>query len=240
MPEQKKQARVFISHSSQDKPFVRKLISDLETRDLDVWFDEKSLKPGDSIVAGVSEGLKDTDYLVIVLSQSSVASDWVQAELSSALMDQFSNRGISVIPIKIDDCEIPFPLRDRVYADFRTDYNKGLNALLSVLQQESETAETAAKIPPLTVLHQNSDDGGAELSKMKLADLRRLMAQKLTRTNISSIWFDTFSTRMDDDLLGRNKGDCVIELLIRAKESDLLPDLIHNLCAEAPNLVNPR
>lgn len=240
MPDQKKQARVFISHSSQDKSFVRKLINDLKTKNLAVWFDEESLKPGDSIVAGISEGLKDTDYLVVVLSQASITSGWVQAELSSALMDQFSNQGTSVIPIKIDDCDVPILLRDRVYADFRTDYNKGLNALLGVLQQESESAETAAKSPISTALHQDSNAGCAKLSKMRLADLRRLIVQKLSRTGISSIWFDTFDTRMDDDMLGRNKGDCVIELLSRAKESDLLPDLIQNLCAEAPDLTNPQ
>ena len=88
-------ARVFISHASQDKPFVRKLVQELEKHHLDVWFDEQEIKVGDSIVAKVSGGLKDSDYLVVVLSKASVASRWVQEELNAALMDQISGKGAS-------------------------------------------------------------------------------------------------------------------------------------------------
>jgi hypothetical protein len=58
-----------------------------------IWLDERELKVGDSIIQGISEGLKDTDYVVVVLSKSSIKSNWVQAELNSALMHQISDKG---------------------------------------------------------------------------------------------------------------------------------------------------
>ncbi len=125
--------RVFISHSGQDKPFVRRLVADLHQADLKVWIDERELKVGDSIVANIEEGLKDTDYLVIVLSEHSVQSQWVRAELNAALMDQLSGGGTVVLPVRIDDCEIPPLLNSRVYADFRSDYAAGLAQLLTAL-----------------------------------------------------------------------------------------------------------
>ena len=52
------QFRVFISHSSHDKPFVHRLAADLKNQDLDIWVDEQELQVGDSIVQGISSGLK--------------------------------------------------------------------------------------------------------------------------------------------------------------------------------------
>ena len=66
MPKDSK-ARVFVSHSSEDEPFVRKLTEALNGHNLNVWLDEKELQVGDSVVAGVSQGLKNADYLVAVL-----------------------------------------------------------------------------------------------------------------------------------------------------------------------------
>jgi hypothetical protein len=93
MPKDSK-AHVFLSHSSKDKPFVRKLTEALKGHNLNVWLDEKELQVGDSIVGGVSQGLESADYLVVVLSKASVGSRWLQAELNAALMEELSAREV--------------------------------------------------------------------------------------------------------------------------------------------------
>ena len=55
-----------------------------------MWLDEEELQVGDSIVAGVSQGLKNADYLVAVLSKTSIGSRWIQAELNASLMEELS------------------------------------------------------------------------------------------------------------------------------------------------------
>jgi hypothetical protein len=70
-------ALVFVSHASEDKPFVRKLVEALKERNLNVWLDEGELQVGDSIVTEVSQGLKNADYLVAILSKASIGSRWV-------------------------------------------------------------------------------------------------------------------------------------------------------------------
>jgi tetratricopeptide (TPR) repeat protein len=132
--------RVFVSHSSEDKRFVQRLVEDLKSRGLPVWLDEVELEAGNSIIEKISKGLRDTDYLVIVLSQASVQSLWVRAELNAALMRQFSGKGTIVLPAIIEDCEIPALLQDRKYADFRRSYEEGLQTLLSVLEHEAVSA----------------------------------------------------------------------------------------------------
>ena len=117
-----KKPTAFISHSSRDKPFVRRLAKDLEDAGFGLWVDERELQVGDSVVGGISAGLSDSDYLIVVLSQASANSSWVTAELSAAFMDQMTGQGTVVLPALIEDCRLPPLLRDRVYADFRIRY----------------------------------------------------------------------------------------------------------------------
>lgn len=108
---------LFISHSSKDKFFVRNLADRLVKSDLKVWIDEAEIKIGDSLIQKISEGVQDSDFLIVVLSQNSVASNWVQKELQLAMTKEILGNRI-ILPILIEKCEIPLFLRDKLYADF--------------------------------------------------------------------------------------------------------------------------
>ena len=239
--------RVFISHSSKDKVFVRRLASDLEERKLGVWIDERELAVGDSIASGIESGLRDSDYLIAVLSEHSVASRWVKAELNAAMMKQLSEGGTVVLPVLIDDCEIPPLLRDRVYADFRSDYDAGLAALLGVLEQESESAATLSQPEPrgaslsararIAPAPQPAGTGAEEIiANLELAELRRRISRRLERHEIAAIWYDTLEQSMEEDMVGRTQLDCVVSLLDRAKKRRLLPQLVANVARERPDI----
>ncbi len=225
--------RVFVSHSSKDKPFVRRLLEDLKKQRLKIWFDERELKPGDSIVQGISEGLKASDYLMIVLSKASVQSKWVTAELNSALYSELSGKGTVVVPVLIEDCQIPMLLQDRIYADFRADYKTAYSKLISVFEQESVSVSSFIEERP------SQSRCNSKLSKLTLAELRRLIREKMNRKEVSTIWFDTLEMVMDDDMSGRELVECIIEMLDRVRKRNILQKLIDNLCQERPDLVNP-
>ena len=97
---------------------------------------------GDSLTGKIEEGLQANDYLGLVLSPAAVASEWVKAELSAAWCRQMSSRKIVVLPILYQDCEIPFLLEDRKYADFRTSYDEGFMALCAALGLKHSEALT--------------------------------------------------------------------------------------------------
>lgn len=127
--------KVFISHSSQDKPWVRRLVDDLERHGLSVWLDERRMRIGDSIVGEINRALRAADRLIIVLSRHSVASAWVDNELEYALMaEKKRSGGMRILPIRLDDCEIPPLLRGRLYADFSRDYDVAFGMLLDGLR----------------------------------------------------------------------------------------------------------
>lgn len=126
-------SKIFISHSSKDKEFVRDLAWKLKNLSLDVWYDEWAISIGDSIIDKIFEGLEDSDILIIVLSKNSVSSSWVKEELASANMRRISQRNIRILPILIDDCEIPISLMHIKYADFRDRDEKSLVELIEVI-----------------------------------------------------------------------------------------------------------
>jgi len=122
-------ARVFVCHASEDKPFARVLAAELRNDGAAIWLDELEIRVGDSIVQKVSEGLQGASHLVIILSRHSVSKPWVAKELSYSLMRQLSDRSISILPVRLDDSQIPALLSDVKYADCRDDFSKGVREL---------------------------------------------------------------------------------------------------------------
>lgn len=114
---------VFISHSSADKDFARKLTSALRKSGIEVWIDEAEIKGGSSLFDRISAGLIETDYLVVILSPNSVSSEWVNREINSALLEEIEKKQVRVIPVLYKSCEIPVFLRPKLYLDFRDTEN---------------------------------------------------------------------------------------------------------------------
>lgn len=130
---------VFLSHSSKDKAFVSRLATDLKSRGIPVWFDQWELKVGDSLTAKIEKGIEASGWLAVVLSTSSATSNWVQKELRAAQARELRDKNVFVLPIVIDDCEIPLFLLDKLYADFRSSYEHGLESLAKCLIEGDES-----------------------------------------------------------------------------------------------------
>lgn len=124
---------IFISYSHADKAFVDELALDLVKHEAHVWVDTWELNVGDSILDRVQNAIQDSSALLIVLSRASVASEWCKKELNAGLMRELAEKRVVVLPVLVEDCEIPVFLREKVYADFRADYQKELKALVEAV-----------------------------------------------------------------------------------------------------------
>jgi hypothetical protein len=109
--------KVFISHSSKDKKFVRTLKDCLEENDIDTWVDEDQLDLGDTLVSKLESALNDSSHFVLVLSSTSVESDWVKLEIKKAIMNQRTGLLQKIIPIKYRTCDIPEQLSELIHHD---------------------------------------------------------------------------------------------------------------------------
>jgi len=119
---------VFISYNHRDKPFVSRLEKDLTSLGIKIWLDERELSIGDSILKKIAKGISNTDFLIATISSNSNKSGWVERELDIAMNYEINNRKVKVLPIIIDECEIPEFLIGKLYANFRQnkDYKESL------------------------------------------------------------------------------------------------------------------
>lgn len=126
-------ASIFISYSTKDKAIVERIYQDLSKADVEVWLDEREIKVGDDIRQKIEQGIKNFDFFGIVLSKSSVQSAWVQNELSAAYVKEMESKKVTILPIKIEECDVPALISGKKYADLSGDYSSGLSDLLKVL-----------------------------------------------------------------------------------------------------------
>jgi len=122
--------RIFISHSSKDQQFARQLASDLNELGHQPWLDEWEIKVGECIVSKIQKGLEDCEYVVVVLSENSVTSGWVDREWKEKYWDEVKTGRIMVLPVLIDNCELPSLLKTKKYADFRKSASIGMVQLM--------------------------------------------------------------------------------------------------------------
>lgn len=158
---------VFISYSHADKDFAENLAVHLVQAKQNVWIDKWELNAGDSIIAKIEEALEGADAILVILSKDSVKSEWCKKELRSGLIRELEQRAVVVIPIVIDDCEIPLFLREKLHIDFRTNRDASFALLLRSLDRISNPAQSRAEVPDYHIdwsmnVIRDEDDFGIE------------------------------------------------------------------------------
>jgi hypothetical protein len=124
---------VFISYSHADEVIVNKLALHLVKNNAHVWVDKWELSVGESIINRVQEAIQESSALLVILSKASVVSEWCKKELSAGLIRELEEKRVVVLPVLIEDCEIPIFLRDKLYADLRKDFDDGLHHILGTI-----------------------------------------------------------------------------------------------------------
>lgn len=124
---------IFISYSHADKEFVNKLAAHIVKNKVSVWVDTWELNVGDSIIQRVQSAIADATALLVVLSKASVESEWFKKEVSAGLMRELDEKRVLVLPVLLEDCIAPVFLREKLYADFRENFDVGLKAVLDAV-----------------------------------------------------------------------------------------------------------
>lgn len=225
----------FISHSSEDKEFARRLVQDLKKDDapMELWIDEAAIDPGQSLTSSISEGISKADYLLLIHSRNTAESAWVKREVEIAASMQINGEGIVVIAAVLDDAPLPIILRDRLWIDFRTSYADGYSKILSFFRREE------TRVLPPTPIEQKTlggDDCPMRLSRLTLGQLRRQMQKGLSRLEVRTAWFDVFEENMDDFVPGGAIDICLVELLERCKKRQKMAELLRTICDNWPHV----
>ena len=90
---------LFISHASEDKDeFVRPLAELLENMGIKVWYDEFTLKVGDSLRKSIDQGLIKSRFGTVILSTAFCSKNWTQYELDSMVAREMNGHKM-ILPI---------------------------------------------------------------------------------------------------------------------------------------------
>jgi hypothetical protein len=94
---------LFISHASEDKDaFVRQLAVELRTLGVRVWYDEFSLRPGDSLRESIDRGLSSSRHGLVVLSKAFFAKKWTNWEVNGLVQICLDDSSRRIIPLWLD------------------------------------------------------------------------------------------------------------------------------------------
>lgn len=124
---------VFISYSHKDEVFARRLGKELLANNVKVWMDSWGIGVGASIMHTVQDEIKGTRFGCVVLSKNFVESEFCKREIAALFHRELKEKQVIILPVLIDDCEIPSLFVDKRYVDFRSGFEKGFAELLGAV-----------------------------------------------------------------------------------------------------------
>ena len=129
---------IFISYSSKDRPWVEQFAKALETHGWSVWWD-RNIPTGGSFNQVIRQELSTAKCAIVVWSEQSVESEWVQAEAAEAKKQD------KYLPVKINESDIPLGFTQRTFQSL-VDWEAGVDH--AGFSQLLKDIERLVKSPP--------------------------------------------------------------------------------------------
>ncbi len=138
---------VFLCHASEDKKtVVHPLAEALKKAGISYWLDEAEIHWGCDIFNSINEGLKTSQFVIVVLSKNFLQKKWPQAELSAAMNDELSSETIKVLPLIVGSNnekeeimrEISL-VKGKLYLPWNGNTDDVVESLKHILQSPDET-----------------------------------------------------------------------------------------------------
>ena len=139
----------FISYSSKDEAFAKRLHADLQNTGVRCWFAPHDLPIGAKTWDTIDDAIRVRDKLLLILSENALTSDWVEDEVSKAFAEERRRNQLVLFPVRIDETVMKtrepwaVKLRDqRQIGDFRrwNDHDAYQQAFDKVLRDLKATA----------------------------------------------------------------------------------------------------
>ena len=126
---------VFLCHAKEDIKKVKNLYNKLHNDGINIWLDEKKIKPGEEWELSIAKAIDKSSKAIVCLSKkSTVKEGYVQKEIKSCLekSDKMPEGTNYIIPIRFDPCEVPYSLKKYHYIDYPKDYEKLIDELKKI------------------------------------------------------------------------------------------------------------
>lgn len=207
----------FISHASEDKEaFVRPLANELIKMGFKVWYDEITLKLGDSLFEGISNGIKKSNFGIVVMSKNFLKKEWTKKELNGLISKEIFTSDKIILPVWLEISakevfEFSPILADKVSVSVKAnEIDKVISQILSSTESEIVTKEMI--IEKIEHLKYCNDDERKKYIIDTEARIKNLVHFETAFYN----WFCSDGVFGDDD-----DGDAWDDLLAEKKRHEL-------------------
>jgi TIR domain/Pentapeptide repeats (8 copies) len=141
---------LFISYASRDQVFAERLYADLQNKGVRCWYAPEDMKIGDEFRSRIDASIHVHDRLLLILSEHSIKSRWVQKEVETAFEKEEKGNRLVLFPIRLDDVVMQIDIgwaadirRQRHIGDFtqwkeHDAYQQAFTRLLRDLKVESK------------------------------------------------------------------------------------------------------
>ncbi|MGC8775267.1 MAG: toll/interleukin-1 receptor domain-containing protein [Chlorobaculum sp.] len=93
----------FISHSTVDKAFADRLYADLQAKGVRCWYASHDMEGGEHVDTQIDRAIKVHEKVLLVLSESSINSNWVKREITKAFKREEKECKRVLFPISLVD-----------------------------------------------------------------------------------------------------------------------------------------
>ncbi|MBN1567954.1 MAG: toll/interleukin-1 receptor domain-containing protein [Acidobacteria bacterium] len=109
----------FISYSSKDQEFAERLYADLQAKGVRCWFAPHDVQGGQKLHEQIDQAIRVYDKLLLILSESSMNSEWVKTEIANARQRETREKKQMLFPVAL----VPYE-RIREWKAFDADTGK--------------------------------------------------------------------------------------------------------------------
>lgn len=131
-----KTKQIFLSYSYKDSDVINKIVDKLLQNNIKLSNIENKFTSNEELSSKLVNSISSSDYMVIFLSSN--YSKWQEYETYIGLEKYLSKRDITIIPVLLDKVAVPDILNTYLYIDLTTNFDSGLNSLVSQLQNTSK------------------------------------------------------------------------------------------------------
>jgi hypothetical protein len=189
--------RVFLAHAREDKERVRALYRQIRERGFSPWLDEEDLVPGQNWKIEIPKAIRDAGVFIACLSQNSVRKQgFVHAEFRLALA-AYGERppgSIYLIPVRLDDCEVPdlqIPSQGLNFRDFQWldlgregGFERLIKAIEAGLSKGGTTGDASGGHCPPNDLSAAAKATPEQIAEERIAEAARTNATALDLSNL--------------------------------------------------------
>ena len=127
---------VYLSYAHEDEKEVRELYRKLSDAGFNPWMVSEDVRPGEDWIKSSQRAIRETDIFLAILSKNRAQrSGFYEQELDLALKIKESKEGVYLVPVRLEDCEVPDSLKTILWIDLFED--DGWDRLLGTLSATS-------------------------------------------------------------------------------------------------------